>query len=138
MSTNCPNNSGAVTDLGLFQIENIGTGKPPAFQAATILDDLTSTQVNYTQSNSYVGMYIIGNNNQVSNGYSRFTTAPSCNLYTNSPSCVGGIPTFVVGGSTPGTACSTPGVVYSNTMGTKNSNNTIFVCKGGTWKAVTM
>jgi hypothetical protein len=145
-TTNCPIHSGSVTDLVLLQIESVGDdGKNPPFYAASILDDLSATEpTNYIRANAYVGMYVIGNNNGETAEYSRFTTSPGTNFYN--PNSLIGVPTWAIGSANNihGTACNTsgsgttPGTVYSSTNGVKGSNNTLFVCKGGIWQAVSM
>jgi hypothetical protein len=122
----------SVSDIGLFQIGLYQTS------GTTILDDLTSTEWNVLTAlnNSYTGMYAVGNNNQVSNGYSRFTTIPGPNNDANGSS---GVPTWGVGASAPSSnSCNSPGAFYSNTTGSVGSHNTIFVCVGGTWQGISM
>jgi hypothetical protein len=88
-----------VSDLSIIGASNDGAG------TVTILDDLTSTNLNDT----YVSIYALGQSKN--NGYSRFTTSPNA-------------ATWVVGTTSPSNASACPnGSLYSCTGSTANCMN---------------
>ena len=115
-----------VGNLVLSQILSKGNGANctnPGFCADAIRDDNATWQGGLNPSNgiAFVGLYTVGISSP-NNGYSRFTTSPG-----NSPSPA--TPTWGVGTTNLiGVSCTNNGAIYSNTSGSANSKNTIFVC----------
>ena len=104
----CGSSSNVVTDASIIGATNSSSG------GDIIRDEVSSTSV----SDAHVGIYVLGE--AVSNaGYSRFTTSPNW-------------PNWSVGSAslTVGSSC-TAGSLYSNTSGSSGSNDTLYVCLGG-------
>jgi hypothetical protein len=136
-SASCGNTT-APNDVALLHISNGSTAGADA-----VLDDVTGTVVGVIPAggaSSTVGMYLLGTSVVDSNGevaVPRFTTAPG--IFGTSG---GGVPTWAVGSMAPsGSSCGLTGAngagsLYSNTTGKFGSKNTLFICIGGSWKAV--
>jgi hypothetical protein len=144
----CNSTNASVSDVSLFQIK-LTRGVTDTCSRTDVVDDVTGTVIGYgtnynTDRSIPLGIYILGEEtvpNGTSGfapGYSRFSTSPSvvvgspsgCVSYTSSD-----VPTWGVGASDPtGDACSTPGALFSYTLGV--ASHSVFVCSGGFWKEI--
>jgi hypothetical protein len=126
---NCNHTSGTVTDTVVLQAANLN----PAFGGTVVEDDVTSTSIQGCapcELPAGSAIYTLGES--VGGGYSRFATTPansSQNYGTHSTP----VPTWGAGQNpiTSGSACLTPGALYSNTSG--GSGTTIYVCTYSGW-----
>jgi len=128
----CSSGTGTVGDLGLFQIESIGSNTGGGYVTTSIKDDLTNTNVNPTPFDAFVGIYALGELTG-SSQYSRFTTSLGGNNNSSAS-----IPTWGAGSTdVTGNTCSQQGALYSNTSGGNGQNaNTLFVCAGSNWESI--